>query len=260
MEILDELKKDTIQSLISAGKRIDDRDHLSYRDIFVKKNILEYSEGSALVRMGKSQVLCSVKIGMGEPFSDREDEGVLSTSAELMPSASYLFDPGPPTDEAVELARIVDRGIRAAELVDMKKLFVADGKVLSIFLDIYVMDHDGNLIDASGLAAMAALQCTKMPKIENGQIIKGEYEGVLDISKTVTTHTFAKINSTLILDPCLDEERGMDARITLGISDEGNVCAIQKWGSGSFTQEDLEYAIDIAFKKSKELKKLIDNA
>ena len=145
MEILDELKKDTIQSLVSAGKRADDRDFESYRDIFIKKNVLEFSEGSALVRIGNSQVLCAVKLGMATPYPDREDEGMLVTSAELMPMASYLFESGPPTDEAVELARVVDRGIRAAEMIDMKKLFVEEGKVLSIYLDISYFEGMGNM-------------------------------------------------------------------------------------------------------------------
>ncbi|MCC7552395.1 exosome complex protein Rrp42 [Candidatus Micrarchaeota archaeon] len=260
MEILDQLKRDTIQSLVSAGKRADDRDNFSYRDISVKKNILEYSEGSALVRVGKSQVLCAIKIGIGEPFPDRLDEGILTTSAELMPLASYLFDPGPPSDEAIELARIVDRGVRAAEIIDVKKLYISENKVFVVYIDVYVMDHDGNLIDAAGLAAMAALQCTRMPKIENGQIVKGEYEGKLDLLKDVTTHTFAKVGNTLLIDPCLDEEKGMDARVTLGITDKNTICAIQKWGSGSFSQDELFQVIDIAFKKRKELKELIDNA
>ncbi len=260
MEILDQLKKDTIQNLVSAGKRADDRDNFEYRNIFVKKNVLEYSEGSAMVRLGKSQVLCAVKIGTGEPYSDREDEGILTTSAELMPLASYLFDPGPPSEEAIELARVVDRGVRAAEMIDMKKLYIAENKVFVIYIDLYVMDHDGNLIDAAGLAAMAALQCTRIPKLENGQVIKGEYDGNLELIKDVTTHTFAKVGNTLLLDPCLDEEKGMDARVTLEITNDNSICAIQKWGSGSFTQEELNTSIDIAFKKRKELKELIDNA
>ncbi len=260
MEILDELKKDSIKSLISSGKRAGDRDNVTYRDMVIKKNVLGYSEGSAVVRLGKSQVLCAVKIGMGTPFPDRQDEGMLATSAELMPMASYLFEPGPPSTEAVELARIVDRGIRAAEMIDMKKLYIDEGKVLAIYIDLYVMDHDGNLIDAAGAAAMAALQCTKMPKIKNGEIVKGEYKGQLELSKTVTTHTFAKIGDTLLLDPCLDEEKGMEARVTLEIMDNDSICAIQKWGTGSFTQEELEKVMDIAFKKSKDIKKRITKA
>lgn len=260
MEILDQLKRDTIQNLVSAGKRADERDNFSYRNFSIKKDVLEYSEGSAIVRLGKSQVLCSIKIGTGEPFSDRKDEGILTTSAELMPLASYLFDPGPPSDEAIELARVIDRGVRAAEMINMKNLYISDNKVFVVYIDLYVMDHDGNLIDASGLATMAALQCTKLPKLENGEIVKGEYDGRLELEKDITIHTFAKIGDTLLVDPCLDEEKGMDARITLEITDGEKICAIQKWGAGSFSQEEFFQAIDIAFKKRKDLKKVLDNA
>ena len=261
MDILDELKKDTIQNLLAAGKRAEDRGMFDYREISVQKGLLEFSDGSALVRLGKTQVLCAIKFDVATPFPDRPEEGILATSAELMPLASYKFEPGPPGEQAIELARIVDRGIRAAELVDFKKFSIAEGKVLALYFDIYVLDYDGNLIDAAGLAAMAALQCTKMPQIENETIKWGEYVGPLELKdKTVTTHTFAKIGNSIVLDPCLDEEAGMDAKVTFGIMGENSVCAIQKSGKGGFQQNELEEAVSIAFKKNKELKEILEKA
>ena len=96
MEILDELKRDTIQNLVAAGKRAEDRGMFDYRDISVEKDILEFSDGSALVRLGKTQVLCAIKFDTAVPFPDRPEEGILSVSAELMPLASQKFEPGPP--------------------------------------------------------------------------------------------------------------------------------------------------------------------
>ena len=259
MEILDELKRDTIQNLVAAGKRAEDRGMFDYRDISVEKDILEFSDGSALVRLGKTQVLCAIKFDTAVPFPDRPEEGILSVSAELMPLASQKFEPGPPDEQAIELARVVDRGIRAAELIDFKKFFITEGKVLALYFDIYVLDYDGNLIDAAGLAAMAALQCTKMPKIEDEAIKWGEYIGPLELKdKTVTTHTFAKIGGSILLDPCLDEEAGMDAKVTFGIMGDNSICAIQKSGPGSFQQGELEKVMDIAFKKNKELKDILE--
>jgi exosome complex component RRP42 len=47
----------------------------------------------------------------------------------------------------------------------------------------------------------------------------------------------------------------MDARITLSIDDDGNICAIQKGGSGSFTLEQILEAAKIAKDKAKEIRK-----
>lgn len=174
MDILDEIKKDYVIDLMKNGKRPDDRGFLDYRPCTVEKGIFESAEGSARVKLGKTQVVAGVKIDVGTPFKDRPDEGVLSTTAELLPLASPTFEPGPPDENAIELARIVDRGIRSSNSVDLNSLFIEKDKVLMVFVDIYVLDHDGNLIDASALAAMAALLNAKLPKYEDGKLIRTE--------------------------------------------------------------------------------------
>ncbi len=257
MDILDEIKKDYVIDLMKKGKRPDDRGFLDYRPCTVEKGIFESAEGSARVKLGKTQVVAGVKIDVGTPFKDRPDEGVLSTTAELLPLASPTFEPGPPDEAAIELARIVDRGIRSSNAVDLNSLFIEKDKVLMVFVDIYVLDHDGNLIDASALAAIAALLNAKLPKYEEGQLIRTERSENLKIGQKVVTCTFSKIDSNIVLDPGLDEEKAMRARLTLATTPE-HVCAMQKGGSGAFARDELMNLIDVSFEKGNELRKLLD--
>jgi exosome complex component RRP42 len=257
MDILDEIKKDYVIDLMKKEKRPDDRGFLDYRPCTVEKGIFDSAEGSARVKLGKTQVVAGVKIDVGTPFKDRPDEGVLSTTAELLPLASPTFEPGPPDEGAIELARIVDRGIRSSNAVDLNTLFIEKDKVLKVFVDIYVLDHDGNLIDASALAAMAALLNAKLPKYEEGQLIRTERSKSLGVTQKVVTCTFSKIDSHIVLDPGLDEEKAMSARLTLATTPE-HVCAMQKGGSGAFTKEELMKLIDVSFEKGNELRKLLD--
>jgi len=257
MDILDEIKKDYVQDLIRKSKRADERDFFSYRKIKVEKGIFPAAEGSARVRLGDTQVVVGVKLGVGEPFSDRPDEGVLSTSAELLPLASPTFEPGPPDESAIELARVVDRGIRSSSAVNLHSLFIEDNLVWALFLDIYVLDHDGNLIDASALAAMAALSNAKLPKYEDGKILRDESSGGLKIDNKAVTCTFAKIDSKIVLDPSLDEEKAMDARLTIATTPT-NICAIQKGGKGGFLIDEISELIDLSFKNGDGLRKLIE--
>jgi exosome complex component RRP42 len=156
-----------IEQLIEKGKRLDDRGLLDTREIKIEQGIIEKAEGSARVFMGKTQILVGVKVGLGEPFPDTPNEGVLTVNAELVPVASPSFEPGPPDENSIELARVVDRGIRESKCIDNEKLCIEPGKkVFVVFVDIYVLDHGGNLIDASAIAAMAALLNTKMPNYE----------------------------------------------------------------------------------------------
>ncbi|MEJ5327879.1 MAG: exosome complex protein Rrp42 [Candidatus Bathyarchaeia archaeon] len=250
-----------IENLIEKGKRLDGRGLGDYRGIKVEQGIIEKAEGSARVLLGKTEVLVGVKIETGEPFPDTPNEGVLTVNAELVPLASPSFEAGPPDENSIELARVVDRGIRESKAIDTEKLVIDPGKkVFVVFVDIYVLNHDGNLIDAAALAAVAALRNTKMPnyEIENGEVkIKQGYTQ-LPMRAYPITVTLGKINGKLIVDPWLEEEEAIDSRISLAINEEGNICAIQKGGVGYFTPQQILEASRIAKEKAAELRKKVD--
>lgn len=252
------LKQKQIAQLIARGKRLDGRGLTDYREIKVEQGIIERAEGSARVLLGKTEVIVGTKIEIGKPFPDTPNEGVLTVNAELVPLASPTFEPGPPNENAIELARVVDRGIRESKTIDFEKLCIEPGKkVFVVFVDVYVLNHDGNLIDASALAALAALLNTKMfnYEIEEDEVkIKPGYTP-LPLKKHPIAVTFAKINGKLVVDPWLEEEQIMDTRLTITFDDEGNICAIQKGGSGYFTPKRVLEAAKIAREKAEEIRK-----
>jgi exosome complex component RRP42 len=254
------IREKRIAQLISKGKRLDGRELTSYREIQVESGLIERAEGSARVRLGKTEVLVGIKIDVGEPFPDTPNEGVLTVNAELVPLASPTFEPGPPDENSIELARVVDRGIRESKAIVVEELCVEPGKkVFIVFVDIYVLNYDGNLIDASTLAALAALLNTKMSnyEIKEGEIkIKPGYKP-LPIRNYPVEVTFAKMTDKLIVDPSLEEEQVMDARLTIAIEKDGKICAIQKGGYGYFTVEQLFEASKIAIHKAKEIRKIV---
>ncbi len=192
--------------------------------------------------LGKTDVLVGIKVETGEPFPDTPNEGVQTVNAELVPLASPAFEPGPPDENSIELARIVDRGIRESKAIDTQKLCIEPGKkVFVVFVDVYVLNHDGNLIDAAAIAAVAALMNTKMPnfEIENGELkIKTGYIQ-LPMKNHPVTVTVGKIGGNLIVDPWLEEEQVMDSRMSMAVDDNGKICAIQKGGSGYFTPQQI---------------------
>lgn len=256
--VITRVKQKQIAQAIAKGKRLDGRDLADYREIKIEQGIIERAEGSARILLGKTEVLVGTKIELGEPFPDTPNEGVLTVNAELVPLASSTFEPGPPDENSIELARIVDRGIRESKAIDTEKLCIEPGKkVFVIFVDVYVLNHDGNLIDASALAAVAALLNTKMPnyEIKEGEIkLKPGYTP-LPMRKRPITVTFAKISDKLVVDAWLEEEQVMDARLSMAIDDDGNICAIQKGGSGYFTVQEILDAAKMAREKSEEIRK-----
>ncbi len=259
--LVTKVKLRQIEQLIEKGKRLDDRGLLDTREIKIEQGVIEKAEGSARVLLGKTEVLVGVKVETGEPFPDTPNEGVMTVNAELVPLASPNFEPGPPDENSIELARVVDRGIRESHAVDTEKLCIESGKkVFVVFVDVYVLNHDGNLIDASALAAMAALLNTKMPnyEIKDGELkIKQGYTPLPMKSHPITV-TLGKINNHLIVDPWLEEESVMDSRITFASNEAGNICAIQKGLSGYFTPQQILEASKIALDKAVELRKKLN--
>lgn len=242
--------------MLSRGQRSDGRAFEQYRSIKIETNIISKADGSARVSIGDTVVLTGIKYEVGPPFPDSPDFGVLTVNAEFLPLASPTFEPGPPDENAIELARVVDRSFRKAEGIDLSKLCLIRGKsVWIIWTDIYVLNHSGNLIDASTLSVSAALLSSKMPKAEVvGDKVKVKYDEKVPppVSKMPVTVTIAKIGDVLVLDPNLDEEGAADAKISLSVI-EGRLCAAQKTGEGAFEVSELHKAAASAIRQAEKL-------
>ena len=253
-EIMSEIKRDHVMNLLANGVREDGRKLTDVRDIQIETNVIESADGSARVKLGKTDVIAGVKIIPGTPFGDTPTSGVLTTGAELIPMAHPTFEPGPPGEDANELARGVDRGIRESGMVDVEALCITPGEeVWMCFVDIYALDHDGNLFDASNLAAVAALKTAIIPAEQYG---KGE-DKPLPVTCLPISVTEAKIGNDLIVDPNFDEEQISSARLTVTTDDDGNFRAMQKGGCGSITLDELSLCLDRAVEKGAEIRKLI---
>ena len=101
------LKKDYIYNLILKGERSDGRSFDEVRDVELRTNVIEKAEGSAWLKLGKTEVLVGVKLQVGKPFPDSADKGVIITSLELNPIASPDFEAGPPRENAIEMAQLI---------------------------------------------------------------------------------------------------------------------------------------------------------
>lgn len=257
--VVAEIRREHIANIIKEGKRIDGRGFDDYRPITIETGIGAKADGSAIVKIGDTQVMAGIKLLLGQPFSDMPNSGVLTTNAELRPIASPTFEVGPPKPPTIEIARVVDRGIRESGAIDVDKLCITEGELVWIvFIDMHVLDYDGNLFDAGTLSSMAALLDTRLPKVEDDKIIYGEKtKKKLPIANKPVETTFAKIGSGVVLDPNLDEERVMDARLTVATDQKGDMCAMQKGGEGTFTQDEILETVERGAKKAKELRKLL---
>jgi exosome complex component RRP42 len=266
LPVVSRVKSESLISMLKRGLRSDQRDLVSPRNITIEVGVIEKANGSALVKLGKTQVLVGIKIEPGKPFPDTPDEGVLQVNSELVPMASPVFEPGPPDENAIELARVIDRSLRDPKAIDLKSLVIRPGeKAWVVWVDVYVLDYDGNYFDASMLGVMAALMNTKLPEYEeteSGELIvhRDKLTTPLKLNKRVVLVTTAKIGDYIVVDPNLDEELIADARLTLAFDEEGNVVGAQKSSIGGYTRSELSRAIEVSRKASQIYFKLLDQA
>ncbi len=249
------ITEEYVNSLAEKGARLDGRKADEFRKIVLETNAINSAEGSAKIRLGNTLVIAGVKLSVGEPFADKPGEGILMVGAELTPIADPEFEPGPPDIRSIEVARVVDRTIRESKMIDVKSLCIKEGEEAWIVnIDLHVMDFDGNLIDASNLAAVAALATTQMPKYEEGGIKPDEKTGPLPIIAMPISVTAVKINGKIFLDPTKDEENAADARLTVSVKEGGEVCSMQKGGKDGITVDELHQILELASTKNKELR------
>ena len=258
------LNEKDIRKKVKKGERHDGRDLEEYRDIEIETDyIKETADGSALVSIGDTKVVAGVSTDVEEPYDDRPESGTIVTNAELAPMADREFESGPPQEDGVELARVVDRGIRESEAIDLEDLCITPGeKVYTVFIDLHILNNDGNLIDASSLAAMAALMSGSLPLYdeESGELDRDEEWKDIELSTEPVTATARKIGDELVFDTTKEEEEAQDARLTVSIGENGQVVAMQKGERQPYSTLEIVEAMEKVKEKTSEFRRLLEEA
>jgi exosome complex component RRP42 len=176
--------------------------------------------------------------------------------------SSPRLDLGPQPFDSLELARVIDRGIRESHYIDLKKLCIEEGKkVWTVMIDIYTINDDGNLMDAAGIGAVAALKNAKIPEYnkETGKTKFGEWtDKKISLEKEIPVSlTIHKIGNNLVVDPTKEEEDISETRVTI-CSSNGIVHSMQKGNSKELTIEEFNKVLDLVEKTESEIAKKLE--
>lgn len=260
------LTRKNVLEAITKAERLDGRGLFDLRPIEIKFGVSINSEGSVSVKVGKTEVVAGIKMNISTPYPDHEKEGTMTTGMDLLPLSSPNFEYGQPTIEAVEISRVIDRGIRESRFIDFEKLCIKENeKVWGINIDLATINDDGNLIDAGALAAILAMLVARMPVYdeETGRIKSGEFTDKklpLNLENMPLTMTFFKIGEKIFIDPTREEEDTTSGRITIEVSKpakEEMINAMQKGGDALFSLEELDLMLEETKKIFKKLNSLV---
>jgi exosome complex component RRP42 len=252
------LTEKRIKEYLAEGKRFDGRKPDEFREISIETGVSNKADGSAKVKIGKTEVIVGIKLDVSEPYPDSLDKGKLMVTSELLPLSSPRFESGPPRFPAIELGRLIDRAIRESKFIQFEKLCIKKGeKVWAVFIDIYSINDDGNLIDAAGIGTLVALKTAKFPKYDekNEKVLYEESSNKkIPLSKEipiiVTTH---KIGDNILVDPTLEEEDISEVRITIGGTTDGTIFSIQKGNPKEISIKDVYKILDFEEKIRKKV-------
>jgi exosome complex component RRP45 len=165
------------------------------------------------------------------------------------------------------LSRILDKTIRRSSALDTESLcLVAGSKCFLLRADIHILQHDGNLVDASCLALLTALRHFKRPDVS----VDGETVIVYDPKErepiplsllhhplSVTVSYFE--NNILVLDATAAEEQIRLGDVNISMNAQGELCQLIKNGGAEMDALDILRCTDLAYKKVKQMSKFLQS-
>lgn len=263
-------EKKFIEKALQEGHRLDGRAFEQFR-----KLDLTFGDqyGVADVTLGGTRILVKVSAEVTVPYADRPFDGIFTIATELSPMASPAFEVNRPTETEVLLSRLLEKTVRRSNALDTESLcLVAGQKCWSIRVDLHVLSHDGNLVDASCLAVVAALRHFRKPDTS----IEGETLTVYTAaerepvplswlhSPLCVTFSFYGEESRvadgeiILLDTTAQEEQLRNSSCTISMNKHGEICQVSKLGGTPVEAIQIVRCADLAHQKVKELSTFLD--
>ncbi|KAK3357366.1 ribosomal protein S5 domain 2-type protein [Lasiosphaeria hispida] len=254
-----------ILQALQENLRLDGREFDQYRPLE-----LTFGDqyGVADVTLGKTRVLAKASAEVTVPYVDRPLDGIFNIATELSPMASPAFEVGRPTETEVLISRLLEKTVRRSGALDTESLcLVAGQKVWSVRVDVHVLSHDGNLIDAACFAVVSALRHFRKPdtSMESGILTvytPAEREPValswLHSPFCVTWSYFGDEGEIALLDATWREEQVRAGSCTISLNRHGEICQIAKLGGTPVEAVTLLQCTNTALTKVQEFSAFLD--
>lgn len=146
--------------------RPDGRDLMKYRPVVINIDSIGTADGSSIVKIGNTTVVCGIKAELAPPKAAEPENGFVITNIELTPLCSSKFRPGPPAEEAQIYSQCLYDVVMNSGIIDFKDLCIAKEKLVwNLYCDLACIDHNGCVLDAAIIALVAALKSVRLPTI-----------------------------------------------------------------------------------------------
>lgn len=226
--------------------RIDEREYNEIRPVKITKNFLKHPQGSVLIEMGNTKVICTAIV---ENSTARHltgtGQGWVTAEYSMLPGSTVTRkkrDKGGKQDgRSVEIQRLIGRSLRS--VVDMHKL----GEK-TIWIDCDVIQADGGTRTASITGAYVAMVLAMKKMMEDGQLAE------LPVNGYVSAISVGIVEDEPILDLCYEEDSRAMIDMNVVMTDKGEFIEIQGTGEERpFKRSELDDLLKLAEEGCKKL-------
>ncbi|MFC2006303.1 ribonuclease PH [Chloroflexota bacterium] len=228
-------------------KRADGRAWDELRPVRIIPGFQSFAEGSALIELGKTHVLCSVSVEERvPPFLRGSGEGWITAEYSMLPRSTVTRTPRDSTRGRVggrnqEIQRLIGRSLRA----------VADLKALgerTLTVDCDVLQADGGTRTAAITGSYVALY-QAMQTLANMGILSS-----IPLKSAIAATSIGIVHSYKLLDLCYDEDSNAEVDFNVVMTSQGEFVEVQGTAEGKpFTKEAIDSLLSLAEKGIREL-------
>ncbi|HEY2774355.1 MAG TPA: ribonuclease PH [Candidatus Binatia bacterium] len=246
-------------SSTAATARSDGRGDRELRLLTIEPGFIEHAEGSVLIGMGRTRVVCTASVEEGVPgFLRGRGTGWVTAEYGMLPRSTHTRNDreaarGKVGGRTMEIQRLIGRSIRAS--VDMAALGER-----TIQIDCDVLQADGGTRTASITGAWVAvgLACRRLEK--QGLLLLGN-----PMVKAVAAVSVGIVGGRALLDLAYDEDSRADVDMNVVMTGDGEFVEVQGTGEGgTFRRDQLDELTDLAWTGIRELlaaqRKVLDHA
>jgi ribonuclease PH len=210
------------------------------REVRITRNFTRHAEGSVLIEMGDTQVLCTASIEESVPgFLHGKDQGWITAEYGMLPRSTHTRSAreaakGKQTGRTQEIQRLIGRSLRA--VTDLKALGERQ-----ITLDCDVLQADGGTRCASITGAWLALWDACEQLVAKGKLAENP------VREHVAAVSVGMYEGAVVLDLDYPEDSGCDTDMNVVMTGSGGIVEVQGTAEGEpFTREQMNALVDLA--------------
>ncbi len=221
-------------------QRVDGRSYNELRPVNIILDYQDFAEGSVVIEMGKTRVLCSVSVEERVPhFLRGSGKGWVTAEYSMLPRSTHtrtLRDSvaGKISGRSQEIQRLIGRSLRA--VTDTTKLGER-----TLVVDCDVLQADGGTRTAAITGAYIALS-KAMGKLNTMGIVSGN-----PFDSAVAAVSVGIVKNRILLDLCYDEDCNADADFNIVMTGKGDFVEVQATAEGKpYSRETLDSVLTLA--------------